>query len=695
MRDLIKLLSNPSITGINRNKAHAYFIPYSDKDSALTHNVCQSDRYLLLNREWDFKYFDRLFDVTEEYFEKEARLPDKLPVPACWQMHGYDKPHYTNVTYPYPVDPPYLPDDNPAGVYALDFEVPDSWDGKDVFITFEGVSSCILLYINGCEVGYSKGSHLPHEFDITPYLTKGKNRLTAMVAKWCDGSYLEDQDFYRFNGIFRDVYLTAREKERVQDFFIHTDLDKDYNNATVTVDIDKTGNGEALTTLITPDGTVIDSAKTVFEVKNAEKWTSETPSLYTLIIEYSGEVIAEQFGIRTIETGKQGELLINGTSVKLKGVNRHDSDPEVAYCTPMDLMIRDLNVMKQLNINTIRTSHYPNTPEFYKLCDRYGFYVVDETDVEAHGFSCMNHDQGYKPYSPVWPCENPLWLDSHIDRMERMVERDKNRPCVIMWSLGNESGFGHNHIKMSQWTKKRDSSRWVHFEGAWLDNDPEDVVDVISRMYPHVDTASKELSGDVRPCLDWYINKENPRPFFMCEYAHSMGNGPGDMGDYWEKIEQYPNLIGGCIWEWADHTVKTDKGYTYGGDFGETPHDGNFCVDGLVLPDRSLKAGSRNAKEVYACMDAAYENGKLEITNKHHFIDLTDFEAYVSLVCDDEEYEVGVYHLSAKAGEKESIEIAVNVPQPCIYGAYLNVSFRQTNDTLWAEHFPAQIRNGA
>ena len=687
MRDLTKLLSSPELQSINRAKAHSYFIPHSCTDTAITHIPSNSDRYMLLNGEWNFKYFERHLDVTDEIFEKDALFPDKLPVPSCWQMHGYDRPHYTNVTYPYPVDPPYLPDDNPAGVYAYDFEIPENWKEKNIFITFEGVSSCILLYINGQEVGYSKGSHMPHEFDITPYITSGQNRLTAFVAKWCDGSYLEDQDCYRFSGIFRDVYLLAREKNHVCDYFVHTDLDSDYKNAIVKVDIETTGGNKTTNTLLAPDGTVIGTStgNCMFNINNAIKWTSETPELYTLIIEYNGEVIAEEIGIRTIETSKTGQILINGIPVKLKGVNRHDSDPELAYCTPIESIVHDLNVMKQLNINTIRTAHYPNTPEFYKLCDRYGFYVVDEADLEAHGFSCRNHELGYVAFDPVWPCENPIWTDAHIDRMERMVERDKNRPCVIMWSLGNESSYGQNHVKMSAWTKARDNSRLVHFEGAWLDGDPEEVVDVISRMYPHIDMASKVLSADVRPCMEWFLDQDKPRPFFMCEYAHSMGNGPGDMKDYWEVIEKHDCYVGGCIWEWADHTVKTEKGYTYGGDFGETPHDGNFCVDGLVMPDRSLTAGSKNAKEVYAYVDASYENDTLLVKNKFHFIDLSIYEAVVSYVCDEKETPVGTYELNAKPGETQAIALSINIPELCKFGVYLNVSFRLKDATVWAD----------
>ena len=688
MRDLTKLFTDTKIQGINRVKPHAHFIPHSNRDTAMTYTSSNSDRYMLLNGEWDFKYFERHLDVTDEIFDKDASLPDKIPVPACWQLHGYDAPHYTNLAYPYPVEPPYLPDDIPAGVYARDFVIPDEWDGKEIHITFEGVCSCLLLYVNGKEVGYSKVSRMPHEYDITPYITTGKNRLTALVAKWCDGSYLEDQDAFRLNGIFRDVYLVAHEKNCVRDFFIHTELDKDYKNATVWADIETTDGGNAVSTLVAPDGTVLGTCtgECRFEVENAIKWTSETPELYTLIIEYNGEIIAEQFGIRTVELSQRGEFLINGVPVKLKGVNRHDTDPDIGYCTPIELIVRDLELMKQLNFNCIRTAHYPNTPEFYKLCDKYGFYVVDEADMESHGFSVMYYDDlGYQPFHPDWPCHDPMWTDAHIDRMERMVERDKNYACVVMWSLGNESCYGDNLAKMSEWTKKRDRSRPIHFEGAWMGGDPEEVIDVRSRMYPHLDMDSKILSQDVRPCMDWFLDEEDLRPFFMCEYSCSMGNGPGDVGDYWKKIEEHDNFIGGCIWEWADHAIRTDKGLAYGGDFGESHHDGHFCVDGIVDPDRKFKAGTKNLKEVQAYVDAAYENNQLIIKNKFHFIDLSVYEAVVTYVCDMEETPVGTYALSAKPGETETIPMSIDVCGKCKFGAYLNVSFRLKEATQWAD----------
>lgn len=689
MRDLTQLLQNHLITSINREKPHAYFIPFSDLSVAMNGKREDSDRFCLLNGDWGFKYFERAFDVSEAVFAPYIPFSKEIPVPACWQLLGYDNPHYTNVTYPYPVDPPYVPDDNPVGVYAKDFTVDESWDGKDIFLNFEGVSSCLLLYINGVEVGFSKGSRLLHEFNITHYLRKGTNRITALVAKWCDGSYLEDQDCFRYSGIFRDVYLVAREKMRVRDFFIHTVLDNDYKDATVNVDIETEGNAKFTASLYSPDGEKLFSGEgmTSFKVDNAQKWTSETPDLYTLVIECGGEVICEKFGIRTVETRHPGELLINGVSVKLKGVNRHDTDAELGYCTPLESMLLDLNTMKKMNINCIRTSHYPNAPEFYKLCDEYGFYVIDETDVEAHGFSAMyHHDLGYKPFDEEWVCQMPDWLNAHIDRMERMVEQDKNRACVIMWSLGNESGFGNNFIEMSKWTKKRDSSRLVHFEGAWLADDPMDVVDVISRMYPHITLRSKEVSADVRPCIDWFLeDKDDPRPFFMCEFSSSMGNGPGDVGDYWEKVEKYPKLIGGCIWEWADHVVKTERGYEYGGDFGETPHDGHFCVDGIVMPDRSFKAGSKNAKEVFANVDATYENGIITVKNKHYFVNMDVYEMRLTLVCDKEETLIGTYALSAPAGEEQKIKVDISIPEKCEYGVYLNAYFVLKEDAVWAE----------
>lgn len=674
MRDMMALLQDASVLQIGREPERAYYLPYSSKTAAL--DCGDSDLTLSLNGEWGFAYYNRVFDVEDEVFSPDHAFAETIPVPSNWQLHGYDVPQYTNVEYPIPVDAPFVPDDNPAGVYGRDFDIPADWNGRQVYLRFEGVAPCLLVYVNGQEVGYSQGSHLPSEFDITPYIKAGKNRLTVLVAKWCAGTYLEDQDFYRMSGIFRDVYILSRPKTHLWDYFIHTDLDAACRNARITVDYTLSGGGEDVTMeLYAPDGKPIAGDSSGFDVKDAVLWTAETPHLYTLLFHCNGEWICEKVGIRKVEVSEKGELLINGVSVKLKGVNRHDMHPDYGYVTPRNLLEQELIDMRRLNINTIRTSHYPNTPEFYKLCDKYGFYVVDETDIENHGYTtCFSgEDYQYQPFNNRWPCQNPMFREAYLDRARRMVERDKNRACVFMWSMGNESGYGENHILMSKWIRSRDTSRLVHYEGANVVGNP-DTVDVVSYMYPQLADLEK-----------WATNNDM-RPVFLCEYCHAMGNGPGDMRDYWELFEKYPKLIGGCIWEWADHSVKRDGKYLYGGDFGETPHDGNFCVDGLVFPDRSLKAGSKNAKAVYQYIRARYlGDGKIEVENRHNFIDLCGYRMVVTLVCDETEMVVGETELSAAPGKSEVVQVPFDMPKACALGAYLTMSFRLKESTWYAE----------
>ena len=668
MRDLMALVQNPEILQIGRAPERAYYVPYSSKAAATAGG--QSDLALPLNGEWGFSYFDRLFDVEETVFAADFAFADTIAVPSNWQLHGYDVPQYTNVEYPIPVDAPYVPDDNPAGVYGRDFTIPADWDGRRIYLRFEGVAPCLLVYINGQEVGYSQGSHLPSEFDVTPFVHAGQNRLTVLVAKWCDGTYLEDQDFYRLSGIFRDVYLLSRPQVHIWDYFIHTRIDGDYRAATVTVDCDTIGDAPVQLELLSPDGKTYAADGNTFRISDAGLWTAETPDLYTLLIGCNGEWICEPFGIREVAVSPKGELLINGVSVKIKGVNRHDMHPDYGYCTPVELLEQELKAMRQLNINTIRTSHYPNAPEFYHLCDKYGFYVVDETDIENHGYCTHRGDYKYMPFDGEWPCQSKLYREAYVERARRMVERDKNRACVVMWSLGNESGYGENHVRMSEWIRGRDSSRLVHFEGANLVGNP-DTVDVVSYMYPRLSD------------LEAWAKNSDMRPVFLCEYCHAMGNGPGDLRDYWEVFDKYPKLIGGCIWEWADHSVKRDGRYTYGGDFGETPHDGNFCVDGLVFPDRSFKAGSMSAKAAYQYIRAQYlGDGKVQVENRHNFIDLTGYRMVATLVCDDAETAVGAFDLTAAPGACETVTVSFALPASCQYGAYLNLSF-QLKDAAW------------
>ena len=683
MINLDELLQNPSLLSINREPERAFYIPYADEKAALEGKGDTPYRQML-GGEWGFQYFPRVTDVEEVVFQPVYTFSETIPVPSNWQMHGYDIPHYTNLEYPYPVDPPYLPTDNPVGVYSRKFTIDEGWGGKEVYLRCEGVAPCMLLYINGQEAGYTQGSHLPSEFNITPFLQKGENTVSILVAKWCDGSYLEDQDFYRLSGIFRDIYLLARDKNHIRDYFVHTELSGDYNDAKITLDLETVGDGNVETVLLDLHGNRLDGGlnKTEFEIENAEKWTAETPNLYYLLLKMGSEVICEPVGIRSIQISPKGELLINGVSVLLKGVNRHDSHPTKGYVTSYEDMEYDLLQMKKLNINAVRTSHYPNAPEFYHLCDRLGFYVIDETDIEIQGFTTrFGGGPGYETYHMDWLCEMPEWEEAFVERIRRMAERDKNRPCVIFWSLGNESGYGRNHDAMSHWIRQRDASRLIHFEGACLLENPNTdepyrgksaAVDVYSRMYPSIDEWE-------RICME-----EKNCPVFLCEYAHAMGNGPGSIEDYLRIFRKYENAIGGCVWEWADHVIENDGKYYYGGDFGEIPHDGNFCVDGLVFPDRSFKAGSLNIKQNYADLFAEYlGDGKIKISSDYRFR-TADETVTVTLDCDGKQTRLLTQKLNLPAGESVVLEIPLGEIS-CNEGAYLNVAFSLSDNMPWAK----------
>lgn len=620
----------------NREPQRSYYIPYDSLEKALAGDKTKSAYYKLLNGNWKFAYFKRDIDVPD-------KIPswDSIPVPSCWQTHGYDKPGYTNVNYPHPVDPPYVPDDNPCGIYQRTFEIDDSWSNRETYIVFEGVSSCVFLYINGNYVGYSQGSHLQAEFDISKFLKKGENTVTAKVLKWCLGSYLEDQDFFRFSGIFRDVYLLSREEKHIKDVFIKADT------KTITVDND---NYE-----------IYDNGVKIDNLDNPILWNAENPHLYTVIVKGKTEFIPFNVGMRDIAISDKSELLINDVPVILKGVNHHDTHPTNGYCMTEEEILNDLLLMKELNINTIRTSHYPPTPEFMNMCDKLGFYVIDETDIETHGFVSRQCGYRFDVQEPIWPCVNPDFEPLFVERMQRMVERDKNHPSVIMWSTGNESGYGANQDKMVEWAKTRDTSRLFHCEDASRKGENEKF-DVFSIMYPQLCNIEK-----------YALDNEKTQPYFLCEYSHAMGNGPGDLQDYMKLFKKYPKLIGGCIWEWTDHTVIVDGVQKYGGDFGEITDDNNFCCDGLVFSDRSLKAGSLNAKYTYQYFDAELEDNKIKITNWHDFTNLDKYIFNIELDVDGEIVENKEFRISINPHETSYIDIPFTTPKTCELGAYINV----------------------
>ncbi len=624
----------------NRMPQRSYYIPENEGG------------YVLLNGEWNFMYYDA--DFKEE---KNITEWDKIHVPSCWQLYGYEDPNYTNVNYPYPIDPPYTPTENPVGIYMREFEIADT--NNCYYIVFEGVSSNIELYINDQYVGYSQGSHLQAEFDISKYINKGTNKVLVKVRKWCSGSYLEDQDFFRFNGIFRDVYLLSRPKGHIRDIKIITDSNK------ILVDFD----GSAKIYLYDKDE-LIESfeaeKKAEFIVDNPVLWNAEKPYLYKLVFEYKNEIITQKVGFVEYSVNQESAFCVNGVPVKLKGVNHHDTHPTKGWCMSDDDLIYDLKQMKKLNINTIRTSHYPPTPKFLNMCDELGFYVMLETDLETHGFVNRKPDDSY--YDMVesadeWIGNLKTWREAYLERMERAYNRDKNHACIFSWSTGNESGHCTNHYEMIKYLNSVDKKRLVHCEDAsrLSEEYPEfrDRPDIYSRMYYGVEEM-REYAEDTK----------NKLPFYLCEYAHAMGNGPGDMMDYWEVIYNYPKLIGGCIWEWADHTVLVDGVPKYGGDFNELTHDGNFCADGLVFHDRSFKAGSLNAKAVYQYIRCSLEDSKLSVTNLYDFTNLNEYTFKYDCIVDGKVIETKTLTLDVKP--KETVVLDCMMVDGCTLGAFIN-----------------------
>ncbi len=622
----------------NREPQRSYYIPFDTLEKALEGDRHQSKYYKLLNGEWSFAYFERDIDVPEI-----IEAWDTISVPSCWQTLGYERPGYTNLCYPHPIDAPYVPDDNPCGVYQKEFELDGSWNRRKTYVVFEGVGSCMFLYINGKYVGFTQGSRLQAEFDITDYCTKGTNVLTAKVLKWCVGSYMEDQDCFRYSGIFRDVYLLSREKNHIKDIEIKAD------DKTITVSAEKYK--------------IYDNGVLVKNLDNPILWNAEQPHLYTVVVKGRTEYIPFLVAMRKIEVSGKGELLINGAPVILKGINHHDSHPQNGYCMTDEEWKKDLRMMKELNMNTVRTSHYPPTPEFLNECDRLGLYVIDEVDIETHGYISRYASQTYyyDVENDIWPASNPQFTPMFLERVERTVERDKNHGCIIMWSMQNESGYSINQEKMIDWTRERDNSRLIHCEDASRKGD-NSKVDVVSQMYFSVEDVEKYAKDPA-----------NTKPFFLCEYSHAMGNGPGDVGDYMELFKKYPNLIGGCIWEWSDHVFVEDGVQKYGGDFGELTSDSNFCCDGLVFSDRSLKAGSLDTKYAYQNFDAELCNNKIKFTNWYDFKNLNEDKFELSLSVDGNIVETKAITIELMPHQSCELESPFKAPESCQMGTYLNI----------------------
>jgi len=635
-RSIMLDLENPAITQINAMKPRAWYIPYENPQTPIPHYPVDSSRLSTLNGKWDFCLLESPLALPEELTADfpEHEMRDSIQVPGCWECMGHDRPQYLNLMYPFPVNPPFIPRKNPVGVYRREVIIPRHWQDQEIILTFLGVSSAYEVYLNGQFVGAAKGSHLTHEFCITSLLSKDQtNVFTVIVYKWCDGAYLEDQDMWRLHGIFRDVYLTARPLAHLHDIEIKTDFDAKNFRAELEVNF-ATNNGSTLplrAILKDPSGEdifslEISSNKTLKKsFANVQPWTTETPTLYALFFEtlsedgQTTEVIGFNIGFRRISIRDQ-QFLVNERPITIKGVNRHEFDPDTGWTVSKERMEQDARLMKQHNINTVRTSHYINHPYWYHLCNTLGLYIIDEADLETHGFQITGN------WSEL--SDNDQWEAAYLNRAIRMVERDKNYPCIIMWSLGNESGYGKNHDRMSEWIKTRDGSRPIHYEGAG----DAALVDVISVMYPTVKTLEVAGKNDFN----------DPRPFFMCEYAHTMGNSPGSLREFWETIRRYPRLIGGCVWDWVDQglrtkTIQGETTFFYGGDFGVVPNDGNFCINGLVNPDRKPHPALEELKfwhQPVSLRSLYLEHQTLVIENRYDFINLDHLTAKYQIKSD-------------------------------------------------------------
>ena len=629
---------NLSVLHENTMPARAYYIPASRRMDNLVEHREESDRMQLLNGTWKFQYFNSIYDIQDSFFEKnyDTENFDEIQVPSVWQMAGYDTHQYTNIRYPFPFDPPYVPQDIPCGAYVHTFEYSRDEKASKAFLNFEGVDSCFYVWINGSYIGYSQVSHMTSEFDVTDVLQDGTNTVAVLVMKWCDGSYLEDQDKFRMSGIFRDVYILKRPKQAISDYHIKTRIEdmlakveiemKFYSPLNVKISIeDRNGAVVAL-------GSIAEEGTAVLEIASPELWNTENPYLYKLILETENEVIVDHIALRKIEI-KDQVIYLNGQKIKFRGVNRHDSDPVTGFTISLEQLTTDLTLMKQHNFNAIRSSHYPNAPFFYEMCDKYGFMVIDEADIEAHGpfMIYRKEDTDYNRFKR-WNekiADDPVWEEAIVDRVKLMVERDKNRFCIVMWSMGNESAYGCNFEKALEWTKNFDPDRITQYESARYRNYDETYdysnLDVYSRMYP----ALSEIQE--------YLDKDGSKPFLLVEYCHSMGNGPGDFEDYFQMIQDNDKMCGGFVWEWCDHAIAhgtAENGktiYAYGGDHGEEIHDGNFCMDGLVYPDRTVHTGLLEYKNVYRparVISYNKESGELVL---HNYMDFDDLKDYVKI----------------------------------------------------------------
>ncbi len=737
--DALAEWENPSIIGRNKERGHSMLVPYDSLEEALACERNRSSYHMLLDGNWKFHWAEnpslRPMDFHQDTYDTSAWA--EIPVPSNWELHGYGRRSYTNTLYPFPANPPYIPHDtNSVGSYRREFDIPDHWNGRQVYLTFDGVKSALYVWVNGREAGYSQDSMSPAEFNITPYIRKGRNVLAVAVYRWCDGSYLEDQDMWRMSGIFRSVYLRATPAVHIEDVSVRTELDADYRDAMLMLRPRLRVHGEAPITDWTVRAQLYDAGRKevlqspmeasasdilhpeyhpakqpVFAlmqaaVQNPLKWSAEKPNLYTLVVslhDASGaavEIESCRIGFRKVEL-RDGQFWLNGQSIKFYGVNRHEHDPYVGQAVTREGMRRDIELMKQFNINAVRTSHYPNHPDWYDLCDEYGLYLVDEANVETHGLG------GLLP-------NDPAWLVSFVDRAIRMVERDKKHPCVVIWSLGNESGWGPNLAAMAGWIHDNDPTRPVHYEGAQGSNPSlpdQPCVDMISRMYT-------SAPGIVEMAKD----PNDIRPIVLCEYCPGMANAMGNLREYWDAIRSHERLIGGFIWEWSDQAfpkpfpeeakgMGTLRGcadmpgrfWAYGGDFGDMPNDAHFCCDGIVQPDRKPNPDFYEVKKIYQRIHVTPVEGvsnQYRIYNEYDFLDLSAFTGEWTLEVSGQVIQrepLAPLH----ALPKQAQVISICPRKPCVASAddcFIRFTFTCAHDTAWApkghvaawDQFPAE-----
>lgn len=683
----------------NTMPSRAYYMPASHDMGPLVEDRFSSDRVICMNGTWEFQYFNSIYDLQEKFYEQgyDCSRFTQVEVPGVWQNYGYDSHQYTNVRYPIPLDPPYVPQENPCGAYVRKFyyEIPE--EAPRAYLNFEGVDSCFYVWVNGKYVGYSQVSHATSEFDVTEVLKNGENTLAVLVLKWCDGTYLEDQDKFRMSGIFRDVYFVNRPENVVYDYFTTTEIQEE--QAVITVQASY--QGKAVPTKLTlydaehkeiasqvfqeNIGTVY-THKAVILVKEPNLWNPEQPYLYTLVLETEGEVITDRIGLREICV-KDAVLYVNGTAIKFKGVNRHDSDPVTGFVIGLEQMKKDLQMMKESNFNAVRSSHYPNVPYFYQLCDEYGFFVIAEADNESHGTQSQYlKDSNWENVSRKWNeriSDNPEFIPATLDRTQLCVHREKNRPCIIIWSMGNECGYGCTFEEALKWTKGFDSTRLTCYESSFYRSDRRKYdysnIDIFSRMYPSLEEIQE------------YMDKKPDKPLLLIEYCHAMGNGPGDLEDYFQIIYEYDVLCGGFVWEWCDHAIYQGQAangkekYLYGGDFGEEVHDGNFCMDGLVYPDRTPHTGLLEYQNVYRparVVSFCQKTGELCLENYMNYVDLKDYIYLVYEVnCDGKLLEKKQFILQESVLPHKKGTILLDITVPDSGKCYLRVSYHLKHGT--------------